>query len=407
MEKVFYFSSKRMRIFRIIVLIWVITAYILLLIFAFNIWALIIVTCLAIPLLAFMLITLNRSKIIIKEDRLILFNIVTKSWNKKEIKGIICNRDISGWLCGCIEIQTDKKIFRSPGYQFLNWCKADKNEQLVKELNQWLEEKKYTRYMHFNSSCSYCAVAYILSSFNIGVEDTDVALKIGLPYIFVFENGDYLAGPMLQSGKYFNLFLNPLGLTFKENRVSKEDLLSYINNKKNLMFGIKTDFGKHAVVLVDHINDIYSFFNPTHEESNQETIINFNEVDLLSRVDEEITIGEIQHCKKKMVVLKRIYHESITNLENYEKDIINFVENNDNVEEYQKQLDILFRPLLLDGLTMMGLINNGALVKTMKEAQSNLLDFIRGKTKLDVLQFKEKICIIIAQYKELINSVAN
>ncbi len=399
MEKVFYFSSKRMRIFRIIVLIWVSVAFILPLIFAFNIWFLIFVTCLAIPLLIFVLVSLNRSKIIIKEDRLILCNIVTKSWNKKEIKGVICNRDISGWLNGCIEIQTDKKIFRSPGYQNLNWCNADKNEQLVKELNQWLEEKKYTRYMHFNSSCSYCAVAYILSSFNIGVEDTDIALNIGLPYIFAFENGEYLAGPMLQSSKYFNLFLNPLGLTFKENRVSKEDLLSYINNKKNLMFGIKTDFGKHAVVLVDHVNDMYSFFNPTHEESNQETIINLNEEDLLSRVDEEITIGEIQYCKKKIVDLKRIYRESITNLENYEKDVINFVDNNDDIEEYQKQLEVLFRPLLLDGLTMMRLINNDEITKIMKESQNNLLNFIRGKNKFDKFYLRNKFTPLFLSIK--------
>ena len=259
------------------------------------------------------------------------------------------------------------------------------------------------KYMHFNSSCSYCAVAYLLSSFNIGVEDTDIALKIGLPYIFTFENGEYLAGPMLQSSKYFNLFLNPLGLTFKENRVSKEDLLSYINNKKNLMFGIKTDFGKHAVVLVDHINDMYSFFNPTHEESNQETIINLNEEDLLSRVDEEITIGEIQYCKKKIVDLKCIYRESITNLENYEKDIINFVDNNDDIKEYQKQLEVLFRPLLLDGLTMMRLINNDEITKIMKESQNNLLNFIRGKNKFDEILFKEQIHAIVSQYKELIN----
>ena len=49
------------------------------------------------------------------------------------------------------------------------------------------------KYMHFNSSCSYCAVAYILSSFDVEIEDTDIALKIGLPYIFAYEKGEYLA----------------------------------------------------------------------------------------------------------------------------------------------------------------------------------------------------------------------
>lgn len=261
--------------------------------------------------------------------------------------------------------------------------------------------------MHFNSSCSYCAVTYILSSFGIEVDDTDIALKIGLPYIFVYEKGDYLAGPMLQSSKYFNLFLNPLGLALEEKRVKKGELLSYISNKKNVMLGIKTDFGKHAVVQVDYTNDIYSFFNPTWEESNQDTIINLPQEELLSRVDEEITIGEIKQSQKKRVNLKSIYSESISTLEKYEKDILDFIDNNDDKEAYQKQLDILFRPLLLDGLSMMGLINNDKIAKTMKEAQTNLLDFIRGKTKLDIILFREKICTIIAQYKELISSEIN
>ena len=259
------------------------------------------------------------------------------------------------------------------------------------------------KYMHFNSSCSYCAVAFILSSFGIEVEDTDIALKIGLPYMFSFDKGEYLAGPMLQSSKYFNLFLNHLGLMFQETRVKKDELLSYVSDKKNVMFGIKTDFGKHAVVLVER-NGMYTFFNPTWEGSNQELILNLSKEELLLRVDEEITIGEIKQSQKKIINLKSVYRESVVNLEKYEKDIIYFIDNNNTREEYQKQLDSLFRPLLLDGLSMMVLINNNDIHKIMKEAQTHLLDFIRGKGKLDIQGFREKIHTIITMYKELIKS---
>ena len=261
------------------------------------------------------------------------------------------------------------------------------------------------KYLHFNSSCSYCAIAYILSSFGIEVEDTEIALKIGLPYIFAFEKGEHLAGPMLQSSKYFNLFLNPLGLTLEENRVSKGTLLANINDKKNVMFGIKTDFGKHAVVLIDYTGDVYSFFNPSWEESSQKTIIEISKEDLLSRVDEEITIGEIKQCQKKTVDFQNLYCESIANLTKYENDIVDFINGNNDKEEYQKQLDTLFRPLLLDGLTMMGLIGNDKIAKSMKEAQTDLLNYIRGKAKLDIPLFREKICSIVAQYKELISAL--
>ena len=138
MERVFYFSSKPIRVCRIITLICVIAAFTLLLIFVFS-TPLLIISCLLIPVAAFMLLTLNRSKIMIKGDQFVLVNIITWSWQKSEIKSITCNRNLRGWLNGCIEIHTDQKTIRSPGYQFLNWSNADKNEKLVEKLNRWLK----------------------------------------------------------------------------------------------------------------------------------------------------------------------------------------------------------------------------------------------------------------------------
>ncbi len=62
------------------------------------------------------------------------------------------------------------------------------------------------KYMHFNSSCSYTALAMLLSDKGIDTEDTDIALEIGLPWMFDREEGYYLAGPMLQGAKWFDLF---------------------------------------------------------------------------------------------------------------------------------------------------------------------------------------------------------
>lgn len=259
------------------------------------------------------------------------------------------------------------------------------------------------KYMHFNSSCSYCAISFILTSFNIEVDDIDIALKIGLPYIFAYENNGFLAGPMLQSGKYFNSFLNPLGLNLEERHVKKELLLSFLENKHCIMLGLKTDFGKHAVVLVNHENDTYNFFNPTWQDSNQKTEINISKEELLDRVDNEIVIGEIKICQKAETNLKAIYQESIINLEKYRESVIAFINSGANREEFRKQLDILFRPLLLDGLSMMTLIGNMKMITLIKEAQTQLLDFIRGDKNLNVTLFKERICLVISNYQDLIN----
>ena len=67
------------------------------------------------------------------------------------------------------------------------------------------------RYMTFNSSCSYAGVANMLEYHGILVTDRQIALDMDLPFLFSDEGGVYAAGPMLQSAKWVELYLKPLG----------------------------------------------------------------------------------------------------------------------------------------------------------------------------------------------------
>lgn len=55
------------------------------------------------------------------------------------------------------------------------------------------------KYMTFNSSCSYAGLANLLAFYDIDVGDREIALDMGLPYLFAKEQEKYLAGPMLQN----------------------------------------------------------------------------------------------------------------------------------------------------------------------------------------------------------------
>ncbi len=67
------------------------------------------------------------------------------------------------------------------------------------------------KYMTFNFSCSYAGVANMLEQYGIDTDDRSIAMGMKLPYLFAYENGVYMAGPMLQSAAWFNLYLNPIG----------------------------------------------------------------------------------------------------------------------------------------------------------------------------------------------------
>ena len=67
------------------------------------------------------------------------------------------------------------------------------------------------KYMTFNSSCPYAGMANMLEKYGIDVEDYEIALEMKLP-LFVDKNEDgYVAGPMIQEKKWFDIFLNRYG----------------------------------------------------------------------------------------------------------------------------------------------------------------------------------------------------
>ena len=238
--------------------------------------------------------------------------------------------------------------------------------------------KYKTKYMHANSSCSYCAISYMAQDFDINVIDLDIVKEINLPLMFEKSNNQYNSGFMLQSKKWFDLFLNPCGLELKEVVLDKHSAIAFLKENKNVMIGLKTSLGKHAVVLRGYKDGCFNFFNPTHEGSEEKECLTLKEEALINLLDNELSIARIVPCKKKSIDLKPILVESISALSSYKSDLKSFIESNTDREMYRNNLD-LFRPLLLDGLTMIDIAGENDLLALMKEAQNQLLSFIKGK----------------------------
>ena len=63
----------------------------------------------------------------------------------------------------------------------------------VLEFNVQLRNRIALKSMHFNSSCSYCSLSYMLMKYDIDVTDVDIALKMKLPYLFNKDDDGYSA----------------------------------------------------------------------------------------------------------------------------------------------------------------------------------------------------------------------
>ena len=110
---------------------------------------------------------------------------------------------------------------------------------------------KQVKYMHFHSSCSFAALAFILAEKGIMTEDTEIVMEAGLPWIFAREGDSFLAGPMLQGKKWYDLYLKPRGLCMLEEPVERERLPEYLRDHEGCMLS------RHSGMPRLDLSDIY------------------------------------------------------------------------------------------------------------------------------------------------------
>lgn len=233
------------------------------------------------------------------------------------------------------------------------------------------------KYMHFKAACSYAALASIMELLGVDTEDYQIAREIKLPWLFSKEDGAYISGPMLQGAKWFNLWLLPRGYRIVEKKVAQVDLCSYLRIRKPAMLGIQTPYGKHAVVFTKY-DGIYHFINPARVNSGKSTELFFSEEELLASVDREITVGVVIPAEAEVQDLTPYLKTSISVIRENCAAMEAFAAEKHNPNDYLPMMNRLFRPLFLDGITMLELAGETALARGFAVLQQQLLSFMRG-----------------------------
>ena len=131
MEETIRFSSKPMRAFRIVTFSLCCILFAVLMVFAFNVYALIAGT-LMLLLIAFVIWFLNRRSIRIQGKEIVVIGLRAHHIPIEKITGIQCLSDHGG----IIEIQTKSATIRTSGYLLLKGTKEEKNRELVQKLSK-------------------------------------------------------------------------------------------------------------------------------------------------------------------------------------------------------------------------------------------------------------------------------
>lgn len=234
------------------------------------------------------------------------------------------------------------------------------------------------KYMTFNSSCSYAGLANLLSFQGVDTEDRAIALKMGLPYLFAHEDNQYLSGPMLQGAKWFNLYLHPIGFTFHENQLSREEAGRYLLAHSPAMLGLRvTPKSKHAVICTGSREEEYDFLNNKYQTSPEPETLHLTESELLSRLDETVTIGVLKRTEPVLINLRPYLEQSLNTMRSLQSALIAFCSQKQSLTARQQAMEALFRPILLDGVTMLELLEEEQLASSLRTVRTQFMKTVK------------------------------
>jgi len=265
------------------------------------------------------------------------------------------------------------------------------------------------KYMHFNSSCSYAGMANMLKLLDYDTEDYKIALDMGLPFFARCEMGKYYQpGAMLQSKEWFNLYLKPRGFCYIEKTIYKHEVIG--NLRPGIMLGINVNQqSKHAIVFIKEVNGVYIFLNNKWEESLDEESFEFTKDEFLKRIPEKVVVGYIEKCNVEKLEVIPYYKESINTWRQLKEEINQFTLREQSIHKLQESMNRLFRPLLVDGLAMMKLLEKQELVESLEKLQGNFLNAVKKNKQITLAKEFDcsKFDIVIDKIIDLIENKMN
>ena len=263
------------------------------------------------------------------------------------------------------------------------------------------------KYMTFNSSCSYAGIANMLEQYGVNTTDREIALGMKLPYLFFYDDGTYVSGPMLQKAEWFNIYLNSIGFQLVEKKISADKVVDYLKDQKTAMLGIKMgNAGKHAIVYKGMEADELVFMNNKWEKEEVPSEIKFVEGELREKIDAEVVVAILQTINATKVCMIEKLEASLVVLQANVLEIIELCNKEVTVGYLQSKLNTLFRPLFLDGITMLNLIGETEASDAWKVMQGDLLGALRQdknqSIRLGEFISADKLQVLAQGYAELI-----
>ena len=145
------------------------------------------------------------------------------------------------------------------------------------------------------------------------------------------------------------------------------------------MLGLRvTPESKHAVVYTGGGGGEYCFINNKRQDSTEPETLRLTETALLSRLDKTVVVGMLEKIGPRPSALHDRLTVSPGVLLALQSEINDFCTQQQTPAAQAAALNDLFRPLLLDGVTMLELLENTEPAASLRTVRAQLLPLIRA-----------------------------
>ena len=241
------------------------------------------------------------------------------------------------------------------------------------------------KYMSFQNSCSFAGVANLLEQYGVDAEADQIALGMHLPYMMEKTKDGYQAGPMLQTRKWFDLYLNPLGFEMQETLLNRKQVINFLKENEPCMIGVKVnpDASRHAIIYVGAQNGTLVFLNNRRKDSPEPDSFRWTEAEFMNLMDREIIpIAKVMPCEKKTASLGARYEETLNALADMKEKVNHICKHAIDISFQQESKETVFRAILLDNIAVLKLTQETELTHLFEIVQGQYLSALAQKREL-------------------------
>ena len=159
---------------------------------------------------------------------------------------------------------------------------------------------------------------------------------------------------------------------------------------------------KHAVIYTGLKDGKFCLLNNKWKESDEPDTLLLSEQELLQRVNEKVTVANLNKTACETVKTESMAEHSAAVLRSLYNEIAGFCARERSSADIRASMNTLFRAILLDSITMLELIGETQISRKLKIVQGQFMDAVKQNRPLQLDQ-----CLDIALLKSAIEEYIN